>query len=113
MIRAGYEALRDIADYYEIPYNPDPSPEDPISIAREEFDEVYDRLAQHGVPVRDDRERAWRDYKGWRVNYDEALTRLAGLTMASYAPWVSDRSIRYERPSIRASIRASRRVHIR
>jgi hypothetical protein len=94
MIRAGYVALRDICDFFSIPYNPDPSPDDPISVTREEFIAVYEELAAAGVPVRPDREQAWRDFRGWRVNYDEPVTALAGLTMAPYTPWVSDRSVR-------------------
>jgi hypothetical protein len=91
-IRAGYLALRAIADFYQVPYDPDPEPEDPISITREEFMAVYEELATNGVPVRPDRERCWRDYRGWRVNYDEVLVAIAGLIMAPYAPWSSDRS---------------------
>ena len=51
-IRAGYLALREIADYFDIPYDSEPAPDDPISIAREEFDEAYERLGAAGVPVR-------------------------------------------------------------
>ena len=40
-IRSGTLALREIADLYQIPYDPDPSPDDPISIDRSEFDEAY------------------------------------------------------------------------
>ena len=39
-----------------------------------------------------DRDQAWRDYAGWRVNYDTVLLALADLIMAPYAPWTSDRS---------------------
>ena len=91
-IRAGYICLRRIADFYGIPYEPDPSPTDPISIAREEYDALYDRLAAAGVPLRSDRDRAWQDFAGWRVNYDTVLVIMAGFVMAPYAPWVSDRS---------------------
>ena len=48
-IRAGYLALRRIAGFFRIPYNPNPSPDDPISVTRGEFDEAYDRLAEVGV----------------------------------------------------------------
>jgi hypothetical protein len=113
MIRSGYESLRDIADYFSLPYNPDPSPDDPICVTRDEYFEVYDRLAEAGVPVRDDREKAWRDYQGWRVNYDELVTSLSSLTLAPYAPWISDRSVPFRLPTLRASMRASRGVHIR
>jgi len=94
-LRAGYVSLRRIADYFgnTIVYNPSPSPDDPISISREEFDEVYDELKANDVPVIADREAAWRNYAGWRVNYDRVLLGLARLTSAPYAPWSSDRTI--------------------
>jgi len=100
-IRAGFLALRSIADIFQIPYDPDPPADGPISVARSEFDEVYERLAAAGVPVKADRDRAWSDYVGWRVNYDSVLLTLAGLVMAPYAPWSSDRSpTRHHRPPI-------------
>ena len=74
-IRSGYLALREIADYFEIPYDPDPEPGTPISIARQEFDAAYEEMASEGVPVRPDRERCWRDFAGWRVNYDARAAR--------------------------------------
>ena len=93
-IRGGYIALRHICDFFRIPYNPNPSADDPISISRDEFDVMYEELVANGVPVKPDREGAWRDYRGWRVNYDTPLLELAALTMAPYAPWISDRSLR-------------------
>ncbi len=93
-IRAGFLALREIADFYGFDHDPDPSPADPISVARDEFMQVYDQLAVAGLPVRPDRERAWRDFAGWRVNYDRVLLALCSLVMAPYAPWSSDRSPR-------------------
>ena len=42
-----------------------------------------------------DREQAWKDFSGWRVNYDAVLLQLSGLVMAPYAPWSSDRSVRF------------------
>jgi hypothetical protein len=92
-IRAGYIAFRRICDFFGIPYNPTPKPDDPISIRRDEYDEVCDQLAVAGVPLKPDREQAWRDFVGWRVNYDTVLLSLAALTMAPYAPWSSDRSL--------------------
>jgi hypothetical protein len=92
-IRAGYLALRRIADFFQIEYNAQPKPGDPISISRVEFDAAYDELAQSGVPLIADREAGWRDFAGWRVNYDTVLLALAAMTMAPYAPWSSDRSL--------------------
>jgi hypothetical protein len=99
-LRSGYLCLRRIADYFDIPHDPDPNPDDPISIDRSEFDAAYDELADFGVPVRPQHEQCWRDFKGWRVNYDTVLIALAGLTAAPYAPWSSDRSLRYRRPPL-------------
>jgi hypothetical protein len=91
-VRAGYVALRYIADLFKIPYNPTPTVDtERISISRAEFDAAFDELAEAGVPIVGDRELAWRDFAGWRVNYDRVLLALANLTMAPYAPWTSDR----------------------
>jgi hypothetical protein len=90
-IRAGYVAFRRIADFFSVPYDADPRPTDPISIYRAEFDEAVAHLGAGGVPIRDDREQAWRDFAGWRVNYDTVLLALAELTLSPYAPWSSDR----------------------
>jgi hypothetical protein len=91
MIRSGYLCLRHLAAFFSIPVDDDPRPDDPISITRDEFDVAYERLRGSGVPVRPDRDQCWRDFAGWRVNYDGALVGLARLTMAPRAPWSSDR----------------------
>jgi len=90
-LRAGYLALRHIADFFRFPYEKNPEPTDPISITRAEFDAACDHLMQAGVPLKLDREQAWRAFAGWRVNYDTVLVRLARLTLAPPAPWSSDR----------------------
>ncbi len=91
-IRSGYLALREVAGFFGYDYEDSPAPDDPISVTRDEFDEVCDALIEAGVPVHADRDQAWRDFAGWRVNYDRVLITLAGFVMAPYAPWVSDRS---------------------
>ena len=106
-LRSGYLCLRRIADFYGIRYDPDPKPDDPISIDRSEFAEACDNLEAAGVPLRADRDAAWRAFQGWRVNYDTVLLALAGLVAAPYAPWSSDRSPRYRRPPLMARRRRS------
>lgn len=86
MIRAGYIALRRIAEYFGIAYDPNPSPTDATSIDRARFDEALSVLETAGVPLVEDRDQAWRDFNGWRVNYDTVLRRLERLTMAP-TPW--------------------------
>jgi hypothetical protein len=92
-VRAGYSALRAVADFFGIPYDPDPRQADQTSIAREEFDDACRQLAAAGVPLKSDLDQAWIDFNGWRVNYDSVLIYLAALTIAPYAMWSSDRSL--------------------
>ena len=91
-IRAGFLALRRVADFFNFPHDSNPKPTDPISITRAEFDAVCDRLTSRGVPLKPDRDQAWRDFAGWRVNYDTVLLALCIVTMAPSAPWSSDRA---------------------
>ncbi|HKX74930.1 MAG TPA: hypothetical protein VJR05_06025 [Acidimicrobiia bacterium] len=91
-IRAGYIALRRIASFFGAQFDWIPRPTDPIAIARSEFDEACEALAAAGVPLKADRDQAWNDFAGWRVNYDTPLLYLAELVTAPYAPWTADRS---------------------
>lgn len=92
-IRAGFLTLRRIANYFDLPNPQDPRyPEFPICVERAEFDAVLDQLAEAGLPIKPDREQAWTDFAGWRVNYDRSLILLCGLVMAPQAPWSSDRA---------------------
>jgi len=100
-IRGGFFALRSIATYFDIPYDPEVTYEDPISISKDEFLGACDEMVAAGLPVREDREDAWRQFRGWRVNYDSVLVGLAGFVMAPYAQWSSDRSLAYRRPRFR------------
>jgi len=86
MIRAGYLALRRIAALFKIPFDPNPSPTDATSIDRARFDEALAVLEAAGVPLVEDRNQAWRDFNGWRVNYDSVLRGLERLTIAP-TPW--------------------------
>jgi hypothetical protein len=93
-IRSGFLALRSISNFFQLRYNPDPHyPDDDISISRQEFDLACDMLARDGVPIKPDREQAWQDFAGWRVNYDVPLLALCRITMAPPAPWSSGGSI--------------------
>ncbi len=99
-IRSGYLTLRAIASFYNLSFDAEPRPNDPISVTRAEFDAMLDELAAEGVPLKSDRERAWRAFAGWRVNYDTPLVGLCAFCEAPSAPWSSDRSSRFERPTL-------------
>jgi hypothetical protein len=91
-LRAGYLCLRRVCDYFSIPFDPMPDPGDPIAITRDEWNDAVEDLIATGLPVKADRDKAWRDFAGWRVNYDTTLLAIANFTSAPYAPWSSDRS---------------------
>jgi len=92
MMRTGWFALRRICDFYGIAYDPDPAPDDPISITRHDFDMLCVELRAADVPLKPDLDKAWRDYAGWRVNYDIVLLSLCSLIDAPPAKWSSDRA---------------------
>ena len=108
-IRAGYVSLREIAKLFRLHYHPDPEPDHPISVTRAEFDLAYDLLAEQGVPLKPDRDQGWRDYAGWRVNYDDLLISLARLTMSPPAPWSSDRYLDKPVPVLNELMRTQKR----
>jgi hypothetical protein len=99
-IRSGFLTLRAIATYYNLPFDPDPSPNDPISVSRDEFDALLAELAEAQVPLKPDRDRAWRDFAGWRVNYDDPLVGLCAFAGAPTAPWSTDRVSRFSSPTV-------------
>ncbi len=100
-IRAGFLALRRIADYFNISYPSNPHfPETPISISRTEFEAVLARFQEADLPVKTDREQAWLDFAGWRVNYDHTLLGLCSMIMAPPGFWSSDRAPLHDLPPL-------------
>jgi hypothetical protein len=93
LLRSGYLCLRRIATSFEIRYDDNPAPDDPITVTRDEFDEVCAELRETGVALVADLDQGWRDFAGWRVNYDTVLVALAAMISAPPAPWTSDRSV--------------------
>jgi hypothetical protein len=93
-LRAGAFALRRIAEFFAIPFDPHPDARGPVSVRRHEFDAAYQRLVDARLDVCTDPEQAWADFVAARAQYDEVLVALAALTMAPDAPWSSDRAQR-------------------
>lgn len=93
LVRSGSFSLRRVSATFRIAFDPNPKPTDPISISRREFDVLCVELQAGGVPLKADRDQAWSDFSGWRVNYDPVLVGLAKLVVAPPARWSSDRLI--------------------
>jgi hypothetical protein len=97
-MRAGFLSLRRIAAYFSIPFDAQPAPTDPISVTRREFDNMCFELEAVGIRLKPNRQQAWLDFAGWRVNYDTVLVSLAKLTIAPPGVWSSDREGSRPRP---------------
>jgi len=112
VLRTGYLALRTIADYFQLDYDPNPKPNDPISIDYEEFITALEELTALGIPLHADWDECWDHFAGWRVNYDEVLLQLARITVAPYSVWSSDRALKWH-PSDVPPIREFGRIKVR
>lgn len=86
-IRAGYTSLRRIAAFFGIKYNATPSPDDQTSVTREKFDAVAAELEAAGLPLRADRNAAYREFNGSRATYDRPLLAISRLVLAPEALW--------------------------
>jgi hypothetical protein len=86
-IRAGILTFRAMATYLGYEFDPDPAPDDPISVTRQQWDAACAYMAESGVPLRPDRDQAWRDFVGWRVNYDVLIEGAAVVLAAPVNPW--------------------------
>ncbi|MGW2066605.1 hypothetical protein ACWCO9_39465 [Streptomyces sp. NPDC001937] len=90
-LRAGFVCLREIADIWRIPYDPDPSPDTPIRLTYQDFTTAVDHAAASGYPLELAADKAWPHFRGWRVNYEELAYRFAYLLDAVPAPWSGPR----------------------
>ena len=86
-IRAGWLTLRPLADYFRIPYPVAVDRTIPISITREQFDLVLERLERSGVPIVADHDAAWWDFVGWRVNYDAIIEACHVMFVCPRSDW--------------------------
>jgi hypothetical protein len=100
-LRSGFLSLRRLAGNFNIAVDHDPSPDGPVTVTRREFDLMWLELHAAGLPLKSDRDRAWADFCGWRVNYDAALVGLAKLVVAPDARWSSDRDGERVTPTMR------------
>lgn len=91
-LRMGFTALHRIAAVLHWEVDPDPEPENPISLTFEEFESAVMMLAQVGFPMERSAEDAWADFRGWRVNYESVAYRLCNFLTAPPAPWSGTRA---------------------
>src|SRR5262249_60149877 len=90
-LRAGFGGLRTLARVLGTRVNEDPLPDDPIDLTFAQFANGVDLIREAGFPVERTAEEAWRDFHGWRVNYEAAAYVLAEFVVAVPAPWSGQR----------------------
>lgn len=90
-LRMGFTALNQIAETMRVPYEREPSPEQEISVTRQEFGDAMAILRGVGYPIERTDDEAWLHYRGWRVNYDVAALSIAKAVDAPPAMWSGSR----------------------
>jgi hypothetical protein len=73
------------------PVDPDPSPEGPIDVSYEEYEQAVAMLVEAGFQTERSAEESWPDFRGWRVNYEKVAYRLCDRVTAPPAPWSGQR----------------------
>jgi hypothetical protein len=102
LLRMGFTCMREIAQATKIPFDPDPSPDDPIVLPEDEFAAAYGRLREIGYPVTRTAGEAWTHFRGWRVNYESVAYALASALHAPPARWSGPRVL-FEAESLEPS----------
>ncbi len=86
-LQMGINCLRTMAGVLKIPFDPDPLPNAEVRLPRAEFDQGIARLQAVGFPMERDVDETWRQFRGWRVNYEGIVDGLAALIFPPPAPW--------------------------
>ena len=87
-LHAGAHSLGVIADFLGIPHEP-PEPDAEITLPQPRFDQACDELRDLGVPVREDRARAWTEFRSTRARYEPLLAVIGRLTDSPRSDWSS------------------------
>lgn len=101
-IDAGVSALVAIADFLGIPHTP-PEPEAEIRLSERDFRHGCEKLSRVGVPLREDAEAAWREFRTVRARYEPLLAVIGRMTDAPRSEWSSwsDDAPRHSPPLLR------------
>ncbi|MGK4585157.1 hypothetical protein [Kitasatospora sp. HPMI-4] len=91
VLRAGFTALRDIAQTVHIDFDADPEPDAPILLEFKEFDAAVAMIVASGYVQEREVADAWPHFRGWRVNYESIVYELARRLDAVPALWSGPR----------------------
>jgi hypothetical protein len=93
---AGVDALELIGEFLGIP----PATEAEPTLERRVFLDALAEFADAGIPLVDDRERAWQGFTAERRRYERLLLTIAGMTDAVPTPWLPAEKFGRHRPPV-------------
>jgi hypothetical protein len=102
-VEAGVSALVAVADFLGVPHRPPPDEDTKINLPPHVFRDALQELSEIGVPLRDDQETAWREFRRIRVRYEPLIAVLGRMTDAPRSDWSSwsDATPRHSPPLLR------------
>jgi hypothetical protein len=83
----GIRCMRSMAGALRIPFDPDPLPLAEIRLTKAEFADGYRRLEEVNFPLERDLDESFRNFAGWRTNYEPIVDALTHLIAPPPAPW--------------------------
>jgi hypothetical protein len=83
--------MRQLATTIGMAFDPDPMPDGPLDLTFEDFEQGIERLRAVDFPMERTPEEAWPHFRGWRVNYESIVYRLAYEIDAPPALWSGPR----------------------
>lgn len=83
----GIRCLRSMARALKIEHDADPLPTLGTRLTKQEFEDGWRRLMEVKWPAERDLEESWRNFQGWRVNYEPIVDALTHLVMPPPSPW--------------------------
>jgi hypothetical protein len=87
-VEAGVLSLVAVTDFLGVPHRP-PEDEAEITLPLELFDDALRQLAEAGVPLRDDHDAAWREFRRVRARYEPLIAVMGRMTDAPRSDWSS------------------------
>ncbi|MFN8593234.1 MAG: hypothetical protein U0031_17390 [Thermomicrobiales bacterium] len=93
LVRTGTHTLTEVLEPLRLHCPDRPSwPSTPTNITQDEFNQAFDHFKQAGLPMKPDRDAAWRDFANLRVKYECSLMALIRLKNPPHGSrWTTDR----------------------
>jgi hypothetical protein len=90
-LRQGFITMRDLASVEGVDFDPDPNPDDPIQLSKEQFEAAANYIGSVGYPLERSVDEAWLHFRGWRINYESIVYALTEKLDAPPAKWSGER----------------------